>query len=418
MIHLDPRFFISGWFYSRDRLDDYLKTMKKLFAIFSTLLLLSACVPLRSLRYLVPDSKDSAKFENVQIEKSAKPFRFVNAYPSRDYQLLKSRIDTSLTGTKTSVFLVIKNDSIIYQYLGDGTDLADKQPSFSLSKSFVGTLVGMSVDRGLISSTDDLVIKYLPELEKNDPRFQRLTIQHVLDMRSGFDFNERSFNPFSKITRMYYGADLEKMVGKIKMKNEPNSMFQYQSINTQLLAIILEKVSGKKLNVLLQEYLWQPLGAESNAIWSTDGRGNVKAFCCVNAIALDYAKFGRLYLNEGNWEGKQIISRKWITSTTHPDTLTKNRYKNQIWACRDFKFFSDSLNAVSSLGKEGLDYPIERNPDGRYFYAKKVYDYKAQGMFHQSVYVNPQNKVIIVRLGGRQKKVNFHGFAQEIGRSF
>ncbi|RWU04368.1 serine hydrolase domain-containing protein [Pedobacter chitinilyticus] len=391
--------------------------MRITFSLVAILLFLVACVPLRSVKYLIPDLGDSAKFENVTIQKSATPFYFKHNYPNKAYEKLKLHLDTSLKLTKTNVFLVIKNDSIIYQYLSGDKALTTKQPSFSVAKSFVGTLVGIAIDKGEIKSTSELVIKYLPELAKNDERFNRLTLQHVLDMRSGFDFSERSFNPFSKIVRSYYGANLKKMVGKLKMKHEPGKVFEYQSINTQVLAFILEKAVGKSVQAQMQERLWQPLGAESNALWSMDDEGNIKAFCCLNATALDFAKIGRLYLNGGNWEGKQIVSKKWVEVTTNPDSLTKLRYKNQFWATRDFKFFKDSVSAVSSLGKEGLDYPVERNPDGRYFYAKKVYDYKAQGMFHQSVYVNPQNKVIIVRLGDRQKKVNFHSFVQQVGRS-
>lgn len=391
--------------------------MRNTFFLVTTLLFLAACVPLRSIRYLVPDSRDSAKFNNVTIQKSATPFHFKNNYPNTTYTKLKTRLDTSLIGTKTSVFLVIKNDSIIYQYLSEGNSLASKQPSFSLAKSFVGTLIGIAVDRGEIKSTDELVIKYLPKLAKNDERFNRLTIQHVLDMRSGFNFNERSFNPFSKIVRSYYGADLRKMVGKLKMKNEPGKVFEYQSINTQVLAFVLERATGKNIQTLLQERLWKPLGAESDALWSLDNKDNIKAFCCINATALDFAKIGRLYLNGGNWEGQQIVSKKWVDITTNPDTLTKRRYKNQFWATRDFKYFKDSVSAVNSLTKEKLSYPVEKSPDGRYFYAKKVYDFKAQGMFGQSVYVNPQNKVIIVRLGNRQKKLNLHSFVQQVGRS-
>jgi CubicO group peptidase (beta-lactamase class C family) len=391
--------------------------MRITFSLAAILLFLAACVPMKAVRYLIPDLGDSAKFENVTIQKSPTPFYFKNNFPNKAYDSLKTYLDTGLLGTKTNVFLVIKNDSIIYQYLSEGTSLAAKQPSFSMAKSFVGTLVGMSVDRREIKSTDELVISYLPELAKNDERFNRLTIQHVLDMRSGFDFKERSFSPFSQITRSYYGANLKKMVAKLKMKNEPGKVFEYQSINTQVLAFILEKATGKGLQELMQERLWKPLGAESNALWSLDNDENIKAFCCISATALDFAKIGRLYLNGGNWEGKQLISKKWVGITTNPDSLAKRRYKNQFWATRDFKFFKDSVGAVSSLEKEGLDYPVERNTDGRYFYAKKVYDYKAQGMFGQTVYVNPQNKVIIVRLGDRQKKVNFHSFVQTVGRS-
>ena len=370
--------------------------MKKIFASLLFLLFLSACVPFNAIRYLVPDAGDSSRSKNVKIEKSTSPFRFSTNFPNEKYKSLKERLDSALRETKTNVFLVIKNDSIIYQHLADGVDLADKQPSFSMVKSFVGTLVGIAIDRGEIGSTNDLVIKYLPELEKNDPRFQRLTLQHVLDMKSGFDFNERVFNPFSKIVRMYYGADLAKMVGKLKMKNEPNTVFEYQSINTQVLAMVLEKATGKKLQVLLQENLWKPLGTESDALWSLDNNSHIKSFCCMYATALDFAKFGRLYLNGGNWQGKQIVSKQWINLTTHPDTLTKNRYKNQVWSGRNYRI-SDDPNAWK---KEA-----------------RVYDFKAQGMFNQSIYANPQNNVIVVRLGGRQKKVNFHSFVREIGRS-
>ncbi len=391
--------------------------MKNTFFLASILLFLTACVPIKAVRYLIPDLGDSAKFENVTIQKSAVPFYFKNNFPNKIYDSLKTHLDTSLVGTKTNVFLVIKNDSIIYQYLSEGNSLAVRQPSFSMAKSFVGTLMGISVDRGEIKSTDELVINYLPELAKNDERFKRLTIQQVLDMRSGFDFKERSFSPFSQITRSYYGANLKKIVGKLKMKNEPGKVFEYQSINTQVLAFILEKATGKGLQELMQERLWKPLGAESDALWSLDKDENIKAFCCISATALDFAKIGRLYLNSGNWEGKQLVSKRWVDITTNPDTLTKLRYKNQFWATRDFKFFKDSISTVNALVKDKLDYPVERNTDGRYFYAKKVYDYKAQGMFGQSVYVNPQNHVIIVRLGDRQKKVNLHRFVQEVGRS-
>jgi CubicO group peptidase (beta-lactamase class C family) len=391
--------------------------MKNTLLLAAILVLLSACVPLRSIKYLVPDLNDSAKFENVTIQKSAAPFYFQSNLNNKAYHSLKIRLDTALIATKTNAFIIIKNDTVIYQYLSTGSSIGAKQPSFSVAKSFIGTLVGIAVDRGEIKSTDELVITYLPELAGNDKRFQRLTIQHLLDMRSGFKYNERSFNPFSKIVRGYYGADLKKMVGKLKMKNEPGKVFEYQSINTQVLSFILQKATGKNLQTLMQERLWQPLGAESDALWSLDNAGNIKAFCCISATALDFAKLGRLYLNQGNWNGKQLISKHWVDITTNPDTLTKSRYKNQFWATRDFSFFKDSVSAVTALGKEGLAYPVERNADGRYFYAKKVYDYKAQGMFNQSIYVNPKNKVIIVRLGDRQKKLNFHRFVQEVGRS-
>lgn len=391
--------------------------MRFLYLLLAYCLFFTACAPLRALRYLVPNVNDSAKFENVSIPKSTKPFYFQFNLQQNKYESLQKHLDSSLVKAKTNAFIVIKNDTVIYQYLGANVSLEGKQASFSMAKVYVGTLVGIALDNGFIKSTNDLVIKYLPELAKGDKRYQRLTIQHLLDMKAGFDFKEISLSPFSQITRSYYGADLQKIVAKLKFKNEPGKVFEYQSIATQVLAMILEKVTNKKINVLLKENLWQPLGSEGDALWSLDEKGNVKSFCCISASALDFAKLGRLYLKNGNWQGQQIVSKKWVDETTNPDTLTQLRYKNQMWAARDFKYFKDSLSAVTALDKEKASYKIEKAPDGRYFYARKVYDYKIQGMFQQSVYVNPLNKVIIVRLGERQKKVNFHRFMQEVGRA-
>lgn len=391
--------------------------MRKLFFAPFLFLFVAACAPLKSIRYLFPDLNDSAKFKNENIARGDAPFRFAFNTNLAKYDSLKAHIDSSLQNTKTSVFLVIKNDTVVYQYLGGNYALNAKQPSFSMAKSFVGTLVGIAVDNGQLK-TSDLVINYLPQLAKNDKRFGKLTVQHLLDMKAGFAYKEKAFTPFSKVTRAYYGANLVKMVQHLKMKNQPGTVFEYQSIVTQVLAMVLEKATGNTLSNLFETQLWKPLGAESDAMWSMDDHGHIKAFCCINATALDFAKLGRLYLKKGNWQGKQIVSKQWIQKTTNPDTLRLNRYKNQFWACRDFHFFKDSLSAKNELKKMKLDYPVERNPDGRYFYAGAVADYKAQGMFGQSIYVNPTSNVIVVRLGDRQKKLNLHAFVQIVGRSF
>jgi CubicO group peptidase (beta-lactamase class C family) len=112
----------------------------------------------------------------------------------------------------------------------------------------------------------------LPDLLKNDARFNKLTIQHVLDMRSAIDYDENKETPFSAITKLYYGSSLDNQIANLKMKGEPGIKFEYQSVNTQLLSAVLEKASGKKIQDLLSAYLWQPLQAESNALWSLDNQ--------------------------------------------------------------------------------------------------------------------------------------------------
>ncbi|KQC02252.1 serine hydrolase [Pedobacter sp. Hv1] len=391
--------------------------MKKICLGLIAIGLWSSCAPIRALRWWQPDLSDSAKFAKTKIDKAVVPFRFTQAIGQQKYQELSKYLDTQLINTNTNVFLVIKNDSIIYERYAEKLNANTLHPSFSVAKSYIGTLVGMAIDKGLITGADDLVIKYLPELKKNDPRFGKLTIQHVLDMRSGLDFDENKETPFAGIAKLYYGSSLRNQIAKLKMKREPGLSFEYQSINTQLLAAILERVSGEKVPALLSKYLWNPLGAESDAIWSLDDQKTVKAFCCLNATAADFAKLGRLYLKKGNWQGKQLVSTQWINTTTNADVLAKLGYKNQWWANNNTRYFKDSVSAVQALNKLKLNAPIKKMSNGSYAVKVKTNDYRAEGILGQIVYVNPDNNVIIVRMGDyANKNLYFNGFIPKIGR--
>jgi CubicO group peptidase (beta-lactamase class C family) len=391
--------------------------MKKLCLGLIAIGIWCGCAPIRAVRWWQPDLSDSAKFAKSTIEHAATPFRFVAATGLTKYQKLSKYLDTMLPNTNTNAFLVIKNDSIIYEHYAEKLNSNTLHPSFSVAKSYIGTLVGIAIDKGIIASADDLVIKYLPELEKNDARFGKLTIQQVLDMRSGLDFDEEKETPFAGIAKLYYGSSLKNQIAKLKIKREPGLAFEYQSINTQLLAAILERASGEKVPALLSKYLWSPLGAESDAIWSLDDQKTVKAFCCLNATAADFAKLGRLYLKKGNWLGKQLVSTQWVNATTNADVLAKLGYKNQWWANNNTSYFKDSVSAVQALSKLKWAAPIKKMNNGSYAVKLKSNDYRAEGILGQIVYVNPDNNVIIVRMGDYPKKnLYFNGFIPKIGR--
>jgi len=167
--------------------------MKRIIFVLLTISLIYACAPIRALRWRQPGLNDSTKFANSEIPGAAAPFRFAEAIGQPKYLMLTRYIDSMLMNTNTNAFLIIKNDSIIYENFARNLTSNTLHPSFSAAKSYIGTLMGIAIDKGIVSSAEDLVIKYLPELEKNDVRFRKLTIQHVLDMRSGVDFPVSSF---------------------------------------------------------------------------------------------------------------------------------------------------------------------------------------------------------------------------------
>ncbi len=281
--------------------------------------------------------------------------------------------------TKTTGFLIIRNDTIIYEnYFGKSQDQI--YSSFSVSKSFIGALIGIAIDEGKISSTNDPMTKYIDYWD-GDPEKANITVNHLLDMKSGISYNENYYNPFGDVAKFYYGRHLERYLRKMVTGSEPGKDFEYVSVNTLLLSLILEKVTGIPTEQYLEEKLWKPLGMEHDATVNYDRKNGVfKAFCGINASLQDYAKFGRLYLNWGNWEGKQIISRRWIerVRTRKPSVEGKMSYADQWW-----------------IVGEG--------------------DFCAIGFLGQYIYVHPDKNLIIVRTG--KKSENWLKLLKELANS-
>jgi len=316
----------------------------------------------------------------------------------------------------TVAFLVIRNDSILYEKYFNKYESSDVVPSFSAAKSFVSALVGIAIDDGKIQSIDEPITNYLPELR--DPGYKSITIEHLLQMRSGIKFNESYVNPFGDAAKYYYGKNLRKYLAKQKIELAADSQFNYISINTQLLGWIVERATGKPLALYLEEKIWQPLGMESPASWSIDSKNHqmAKAFCCINARAIDFAKFGRLYLNKGNWNGQQIVSEAWVdSSVTLMDYRNYFLYSYQWWHTRDFIPVADSASI------NGIHQPVYFRHDPKEpvekFFARPSGDFYAEGHLGQFIYVYPQKNMIIVRLGKKYGTTPWSDLFKEIARN-
>ena len=303
---------------------------------FITLLLMNSCQLSRYIVYNFADIKDYKIFPSRSLMNDSVQFKFYTTdkpvFPKKinkqfDPQPNKEEaFDSYLEKNKTVAFLIIKNDTIQYEKYFRGYDQTNIVPSFSMAKSVTSILIGCAIDDGLIKSVEEPVTNYIPELKKNG--FDKVTLKHLLQMTSGIAFNESYVNPFGDAASFYYGTNLRKQIKTIKLQDEPGKQFEYVSGNTQLLGLILERsLKNKTITQYLQEKIWKPLGMEYDASWSTDRKinGLEKTFCCINARARDFAKLGRLYLNKGNWNGKQIVSQKWVEESTKVDT------KESVW---------------------------------------------------------------------------------------
>lgn len=351
-----------------------------------TTLLLTSCQLGRFVFYNFADIKDHKKFKSRPLTADTSPFNFQTTNKGKfPKELNNIPFDKYLEDNKTVAFLIIKNDTIQYEKYFKGYDKESIVPSFSMAKSVTSILIGCAIDEGLIKSVDEPITNYIPELIKNG--FDKVTIKHLLQMTSGIKFNESYVNPFGDAASFYYGLNLRKEIEKMKLKTEPGKKFEYVSGNTQLLGLVLERsLKEKTITSYLQEKIWTPLEMEYDASWSIDRKKNglEKTFCCLNARARDFAKIGRLYKNKGNWNGKQIVSQKWVEESTKLDTSegSANYYQYQWW----------------------LPTPNE--------------DFMAEGILGQFVYVNPKKDLIIVRLGKNEGKADWWTIFTSLSKAY
>ena len=356
-------------------------------------LALSSCSVIRGLRADGKDGPNIFSFEQREVDTIANgeyTFQFPVAQRQADW------IDTlhfyakphrceditvleALNAKSTTQgLLIIHDDSIVYErYWGDFS--ADRIATiFSVSKSITSLLCGIAVDDGYIRSIDDPVTDYLPELKKKDPRWQRLTIRHLLDMRSGLDFDDtyefttlKDLKMINAMARLNYGHNIQKQIRGLKFRCEPGTKRRYESMTAAVLGVVIERASGKRFVDYLSERVWKPLGMDHPAVVNIDSRkhDNAHTFGGISTTVRDLAKIGRLYLNEGMWDGKRIVSEEWIRQTADCDTSYHGYHFN--WY---------------NINYEGFIRP-------------EYSGYYALGICSQVLYVNPHKNLVIARIG-------------------
>ncbi len=290
---------------------------------------------------LMPDIHEQAIFENRVIV-ATNPTEWKT---HQDFALnTLDKLDVErFNSIETESFLVIKNDSLFFERYWEEyneQNMDSLSNSFSVAKSVISALVGIAIDEGKIGSIDDPIGKYVESY--NSDGLEKITIRHLLTMSSGLNWDE-SPSPFSDNTEAYYGWDLEKLMNKQSVEYDPGEKFEYMSGNTQLLGFALKEATGMTLSKYLEEKLWGPLGCTSNALWNLDDDdGHEKAFCCLYSTSRDFARIGQLYLQNGNWHGKQLIPEAWVKQSITPADLinedgSENTKYGLSWWITEFK---------------------------------------------------------------------------------
>ena len=219
---------------------------------------------------------------------------------------------------KTKSFLVIKNDSILFEKYYDGHKQTDISNSFSVAKSIVTSMMGKAIMEGKIKSLNQPVSDFFEEY--NDGIASELTVGDLASMSSGMKWSEKYYSVINITSESYFTDDLRSVILRQEIENKPGQAFRYSSGDTQLLAMVIEKATGTSLSDYLSQKFWSPMGAEALALWQIDSKesGMEKAYCCIAATARDFARFGKLYIDKGKWGDTEILDSSFVELSLKP----------------------------------------------------------------------------------------------------
>ncbi len=243
---------------------------------------------------------------------------------------------------KTKSFLVIKNDSIVFEKYYDGYSDSSISNSFSVTKSIVVSMLWKAIMLGDIKGIDQPVSDFFDEYKVG--LASKLTVGNLASMSSGMDWSEEYYTPINVTAESYFTKDLRPLMLNRKIVNEPGKSFKYLSGDTQLLGMVIEKATNSTLSDFLEKHFWNPMGAENNALWQIDSKENgmEKAYCCFSATARDFARFGKLYINKGMWDEAKILDSMYVNLSLKPvfENSTDYGYGWWLYEFEDKKVFT------------------------------------------------------------------------------
>ena len=303
---------------------------------------------------------DYPSFENDIIESGTpQPWAQHSAYNVMEATTKLTAINNELG---TVAFLIIKNDSILYESYAEDYGASSKTNSFSMAKSITSAMLGKAITDGFIENLNQPVGDFFSEFSDS-----AMTVGDLSSMASGLNWEESYTSPFSLTARSYYDDDLAETILNLKVTETPGTSVKYLSGNTQLLGMVIQKATGEPLAQYLSKNFWKPMGMEQDALWQLDDKDNrlAKTYCCIASNARDFARFGKLYKNQGLWNGTQLIDKDFIHTSVHPRFPEDTHYGYGFWLS-DYK------------GKE---------------------IFAMRGILGQYVITIPEDNLIIVRLG-------------------
>ena len=337
----------------------------------------------RLIRWNIPDVYDYQKFPFTGINNSdtvykypekLKPELLSNIEFGNDKASMKS-LDGIIEETKSNAFIIIQNDTIIYEQYFNGRNRESFCKAFSATKSVLSLLTGIAIQEGYINNINDPLKKYISGF-KNE-KLGEITIEQCLDQTSGIKYN-KSMSMFSDKPKFYYTLNVRELIRGVALENKPGEKWNTDEYSVLLLGAALESAIGRPISDYLQEKIWKAAGMEYPATFSIDSKKYKFEHVAdgLNAAAIDFAKIGSIALHNGYWNNKQIIPASWMEASvsTEGSAVTD-------WHDLNFKYlwWTNRTNG----------------------------DYQAIGHFGQYIFVSPRSNTVIVRFGEEKGSISW-----------
>ena len=303
-----------------------------------------------------------------------------------DAKKLEKLFSLSFEDPATQGVALFKNGRLIKERYAEGYSEDAVATSWSMAKSFYAALVGISIEKGEIGHLDEKLSLYL-DYFKDDRR--DITIRQLLNMTSGLEM------PSHEHEKMFFNKDHLAYAKRVKYEKAPDQFFEYNNVNSMLLADLLFQATGIPADTLLRERIFNKIGLNNVTLWQ-DTAGNALTYCCVDTTVKQYARFGLLFARGGQWQGQQVIPKAYVDETFQ-----------QYWS----DIPSNDLNHPRGYS---LHWWVSR-------YDEKPKIFNASGKFGQYIFVDPANDVVFVRVtkyhstGGDKIDWGPLGFVNKIG---
>jgi CubicO group peptidase (beta-lactamase class C family) len=289
-------------------------------------------------------------------------------------------LDDYLAHNPVTGLLIARDDTILFEHYQYGRTGQDRMLSQSMAKTIVSMLIGIAIDEGRIHSVDDLAQAYVPELAGTV--FGQTSLRALLHMASGVAFREDYDDPTADNFRLSHalfgaaGPDAAQAVAMFNTREAPtDTHFNYGGVQTEVLGLVLTKAVGMSPAAYLQSQVWEPMGAEADALWTVDHGGQEVAYCCFSAVLRDWARLGLLLAHDGEANGRQIIPRQWVLDATT--------------AAADGPFAPGRATRYFGYGYQVWVFP---GPRRRFAF---------MGIHGQSIYVDPAARLVMVQTAVR-----------------